>query len=708
VRIWPDKVANRLIVAAPKSKFPDIQKLITTLDTAKPQDVTVRVLPLKNASAEELVRELGPLYQKMGGKSVKEAVEIAANTRANSLVVLSSEINFKAIEKLITTLDTDEAQEKIMRAFTLKNADAEDVAKQLRDLQQDSQSSSSPFRIFYFSDYPSGGRGGPKKPTIVADRRRNTVIVQAPPAQMETLAKMIQTLDEPVEDDGLAPRIFRLKYVSASDIEDVLNELFMKKQQQRQYWDYYYGSPPEDTSDRQGRLFGKVRITSEPYSNSIIVSGNSTESLTAVEDMLKQLDVPSQAGDTTLRIGLKFAKATTVANSVNILFAKGGSPPLRPVAQPAQGNDASRPNQQPPSYSQSSFGLEQEQKEEGYFPWLGGQPESYYRSFDGRSAVLPVSDLVGRVRVVADRRSNSLLVTAKMHYFPQVIKLIDELDAPTPQVMIEAKIIEVASDFREKLGVRWSQDPTSFDAEDLDNAIAIKNTASYNKVFAGSALANSLQTGILDSSVNLNVLIQFLQKNIDSKVLAEPQINIADNEMGKLFVGSQVPFIDRSLQTDVGGLNQSFSYKDVGIILEVTPHINDDGEVALKIRAESSSIRPGEKVFGGLILDTRNFRTDLMVKNGQTIVLGGILQRAQQDTLRKTPFLGSIPGLGWLFKKKDNLAREVELMVFLRPQVIRTPEEAKRLKEEAEKKSPLIQKWDNENLENTQKKSETK
>jgi len=147
-------------------------------------------------------------------------------------------------------------------------------------------------------------------------------------------------------------------------------------------------------------------------------------------------------------------------------------------------------------------------------------------------------------------------------------------------------------------------------------------------------------------------------------------------------VGQQVPFIDKSQSTDVGALNQSFSYKDVGVILEVTPHINNTGDVALKIRAESSAIVPGQTLFGGAILDTRNFKTDLTAKNGETLVLGGIIQRQISDTLRKTPILGSIPGLGWAFKKKDRTSREVELMVFLRPKVVRTPEQARELKEE--------------------------
>ena len=712
VKIWPDKVSNRLIVAAQKSKFPEVRRLIDLLDTETPKDVSIRVLPLKNVSAEDLVRDLGPLYLKMSGKSAKDVIEVTASSRANSLIILSSEANFRIIDKLVATLDTEEAQEKVLRAFPLKNADAEEVAKQLLEINQD-QDGQSRFPYYIFSSSMMGGRSA-KKPTFVADRRRNTVIVQAAPSALGNIEKLIEALDAPVNDDSLAPRIFRLKYVSATDIEEVLNELFLKKQTQRNYYDPF-GNPARDTDSQSGagKLYGKVRITSESYANALIVTSSSLENLAAVEDVIKQLDTPSQAGETTFRVSLRFAKASTVANSINILFARGGAPPMRQVNQPGQsggGSAQQQQQQQQGNYSQASFGLEQETKEEGYFPWLGGQPETG-RSADGRNLVRPVSDLVGRVRVVPDQRSNALLISANLHLFAQVVKLIEELDAPTAQVLIEARIVEVSSDFMDKLGVRWSPDGSqTFTADDLDNSILGTGSANYLKGFGGltsvntpsasgvpQALAN-LRSGVLHGSVNMDFLIQFLRKTTDATVLASPQINIADNELGKLFVGQQVPFIDKSQSTDVGSLNQSFQYKDVGIILEVTPHINDTGDVALKIRAESSSIVPGQTLFGGAILDTRNFKTDVTAKDGETLVLGGIIQRQVSETLRKTPVLGDIPGLGWAFKKKDKQTRQVELMVFLRPKVVRTPAEARELLEEMDRKAPLIKKWREESL----------
>ena len=712
VRLWPDRSSNRLIVSAPKSKLAEVQRLIDILDTDQPEDVSVRSIPLKNVAATDLVRELAPIYQKMGGKNRKDTIEVGANDRSNSLIVLSSEANFRAIEKLVSSLDTEDAQEKVVQTFILKNADAQDAAKQLQELSRD-QDSSSRYPYYYFFSGSSSSDKGRKKMSVVADRRRNALVVQAPPAQMPGIEKMVQELDEPITDDSLAPKIFHLKYVSAVDIEDVLNELFLKKTQQRPYF-YFYDEEPQSVTDRDvGRLYGKVRITSEPYSNTIIVTSNSKENLAVVEEVLKQLDSPSEAGESTLRIGLRFAKASTVANSINILFAKNGSPPLRPVAQQGQQNtqQPQQQQQQQNSSSQAGFDLEQETKEEGYFPWLGGQPDNP-RTSDGRTTVRPVSDLVGRVRAVADQRSNALLISANVHYFPQVLKLIEELDAPTDQVLIEARLVEVSTDFLDKLGVRWSPDGSQvFTGDDFDNSFLATAKGNYQKGFGGTTTVNSppqtssgvlqslttLRSGVLSSTISMDFLVQFLRRTTDAKVLAEPQINIRDNETGRLFVGQQVPIPQYTQVSTIGSQNTSFTYKDVGVVLEVTPHINSSGDVELRIHAESSTVVPGQTVLGGSIFDTRNFRTDLTAKNGQTLVLGGIIQKQVTDTLRKTPILGDIPGLGWAFKKKDKTSHEVELMVFMRPKVTRTPEQNRDLLDEIYRKAPAVQQWDQEN-----------
>ncbi len=692
IRLWSDSATNRLIVSSPKTRIEEIRRLINILDSEKPTDVAIRVIPLNHVDSEELMREIAPLYRKLSGTSLKETIEVTSNSRSNSLIVLSNEANYQAMQELIKHLDNEDAQETTIKTFPLENADATDVAEQLRELYQGGSTSSS--RYTYVYNY-SRSNSSDDKPSFVADIRRNTVIVQAPPNAIPSIEEMIFSLDEPITDDSLVPRIYQLKFVSAVDIEEVLNELFINQQQERGYYDFfYYGGRSNNSSDSEsGRLFGKLKITSEPYSNSIIVTSNSAENLIVVENILKQLDVPSSAGETTLRVPLNFANAIKLANNVNILFAKGGSPALRQNQnQPNQNpNNNNNPNNQ--NGQQATFELEQEQEDDAYFPWLGGQQDSF-RGFGNQNATRPVSDLIGRVRAVPDARTNSLLITSNVHFLPQVLKLVNSLDTPTAQVLIEAKIVEVSKDFRDKLGTRWSPDGAQvFDADDLDGSFQANGFSQFTKVFAGTTAADALKTGVLDSTVNLDILVQFLRRNTDANVMAEPQINVADNELGKLFVGAQVPFISGSLNTREGGRNDSFQYRDVGIILEVTPHINNSEEVALKIRVESSNIRNGETLFGGAILDTRSFKTDMVVKSGETLVLGGIIQQEMSDIVRKVPLLGDIPILGYAFKKRDKVERDVELMVFLRPIVTRSFEDVQRLISEVDRKAPRIEAW---------------
>ncbi len=706
--IFVDEQANEIIITDYNDNIRAVGELIAALDTDKPEDVTVRVIQLKNVSAADLMKEIGPLYDKKNAKSLKDTVAVTADDQANALLILSSEANFRVIQQFVSSLDTEEAQQKIMRTFTLKNADAQDVAKQLQDLNQQQNIST---RYFYnFGNSSSGDNS--KKMTVVADRRRNAVIVQAPPAQMDSIETMISELDAPVSDDSLAPRIFAMKYANATDIEDVLNDLFLKKTVQRSYWDFF-DDTDNSTPDRDvGRLYGKVRITSEPNSNALIVTANSKENLEAVEQIINQLDRPPEAAESTLHIGLKFAKAADVANSINILFAKNGSPPLSATAQQNQQNNnnsqqSSQQQQQQTSSAETGFDLETETKIQGYFPWLGGQPDTV-RSGDTHT-VQPVSDLIGRVRAVADERSNALLISANVHFFPQMLKLIEDLDAPTDQVLIDARLVEVSSDFLDALGVRWSPNGSQvFTADDYDNSILATATAQYQRGVGANTTVNtpsvstvaqslaSLRSGVLSGSLSMDFLVQFLRRTTDATVLAEPQLNIRDNETGKLFVGQEVPVPDTTQISSVGSQNTSIKYKDVGVVLEVTPHINSMGEVELKIHAESSTVVAGQTVLGGAVFDTRNFRTDLTATNGQTLIVGGIIQRQVSDTLRKTPIVGDVPGLKWAFNKKNKTTQDVELMVFLRPRIIRNTEDAKVALAEVDAQAPQVKKYQDE------------
>jgi type II secretion system protein D len=706
--IVTDDRANLMVITDYNDNLAAANALIAALDVSKNDDVLVRVIKLQTVNAQDLAKQIQPLYQKLTAKQAKEIIEVSASTTANSLMVLSSQANFNEIEQFARALDTTNAQERTMQTFELKNADAQDVAKQLQDLGKDQDQSDSPYRIFYFGGNPNANDKA--KVSIVADRRRNAIIVQAAPSAMDGIAKTIAALDAPLNDNNLAPKIVPLENVNAGDIEDVLNELFLKKTTQRSYYDYIFGSGEQEENRDVGRLYGKVRITSEAASNVLIITANSQENLDAVLAIIKDLDKPSQAGDTTFHVKLNFGNAQKIANRINILFAKNGSQPLRQVNQQNPNNPQPQQQQQQNQQATPSaddFSLEQVVKEDPYYSWLGGSPDASGRTgTSDRTTERPVSDLVGRVRIVPDEATSSLLVTANVHLFTQVSKMIEDMDVPPPQVLIDAKLVQVSANYLNNLGVRFSPDGSqTFSGSDYQNSFLPHAGGSYVKGLGGNTSVNnpvgssgsvaqaitSLRSGVLDSTMSMDFLIQFLQQKADATVISEPQLTIADNDMGKLFVGKAVPIETGNVNPSVGGSSQSFTYRNVGVIVEVEPHINDNGDVALRIRAESSTI-DAQQILSQPVFDSAQYRTELTAKEGQTLVMGGIIQKTFNDTAYKTPILGSIPGLNYIFGKRDKNGTRTELLVFLRPKIVRTPQQAKEMFDEVTRKLPLVEK----------------
>jgi general secretion pathway protein D len=203
----------------------------------------------------------------------------------------------------------------------------------------------------------------------------------------------------------------------------------------------------------------------------------------------------------------------------------------------------------------------------------------------------------------------------------------------------------------------------------------------------------SLRSGVLTGNISVDFLIQFLQEKANATIISEPQLTISDNDMGKLFVGKSVPIGTGTVNPALGGSSQTITYRNVGVIVEVEPHINDSGDVQLRIRTESSTIEPTQ-INSNVVIDAAQFRTELTAKAGETLVLGGIIQKQISDTIYKTPILGDIPGFKYIFSKHDKSVQRTELLVFLRPKVVRTPEQARELLEEARKSMSLIREYE--------------
>jgi general secretion pathway protein D len=166
--------------------------------------------------------------------------------------------------------------------------------------------------------------------------------------------------------------------------------------------------------------------------------------------------------------------------------------------------------------------------------------------------------------------------------------------------------------------------------------------------------------------------VQFIARHFNTRILSDTTLTMDNNEEAELFVGAEIPFIEKSQITPEGTRADSFTYKPAGTTLKITPNINQEGKVVMNIFLEASQRRVGEVILGGEVLDTRRFDTMLAVEDGQTIVMGGIMREQEVEGTRGVPILKDIPFFRLVFGKRDTRQATTELVAFITPTVLRT------------------------------------
>ena len=629
VEVVPYKAANWLVVVVPKELTGKAKSLVDELDRARPQELQMRSLMLKYADARDLASQLTSLFRRRPEKRVRDMVEITADDRSGSLLVLSSAENFALIKDVVDELDTEESVQTMTKTYPLEYADAEDISEQMNSLysgmQQDYYS-----MMFY---YPR--RQQQARTRFVPERRTNSVIAIAKPSEFEKISKLIEKLDQPIDAEQVAPRIFRIRYVDAKEMTDVLNKIFGAEDTAGTsgYYDYMYGRYGS-TKEEVGRLYGKVRFVPETTTNSIIVTTNNKENFKIIAKFITDLDKFSPDAANTMVVTLKNAKASAVADQLNGLFAREGA--------------------RMPERRQT----EEEEARSTQFAWLYGSPQ--------KKEERAISNLIGQVRVVPDTRTNSLLVTTAVQNFELLKELIQKLDVESPKVQVRVRLVEITTTRESRIGTRFSSSQGAFSSSDFDNGLMSTFGVTWEDI-RGNA--------ILRGDVSVNLLVQFLQRHSDTRVLAVPTLVMNNNEPGDIFAGTEFLYPTTSQATPQGGVTQSFAPKTAGTKLKITPNINDIDKAVMKVELEASQIRAGEDIGGAPVIDKRLFNTELAVKSGDTMVVGGIVRNTDTEQIRRVPILGHIPVLGIPFRKKDSIHETVELVVFITPTVLRSSED---------------------------------
>ncbi len=277
--------------------------------------------------------------------------------------------------------------------------------------------------------------------------------------------------------------------------------------------------------------------------------------------------------------------------------------------------------------------------------------------------------------------TSHILVTDKEKKVEAMAMFIEQVDRMTPQILVEARIYDITSKNRLDLGVKWEGGTaTTYDA--LGNPDSATKTEPFaNAGFDGTiakteSTTGGLRFGWLSSSVDVDVLLRAQQENVDAKLLANPRILVLDNETAQMKIISEIPYQELQ-ESSMGGSIGSTAFREVGVELHVTPHLaKRDGMVRLHLKPVFSVVT-GEVQVAGIgvtypqpVVDRREADTKLLVKNGQTVVLGGLRKKHATKQINKVPLLGDLPLAGHLFRFKGEDIVDSELLVFITPWIV--------------------------------------
>ena len=322
-----------------------------------------------------------------------------------------------------------------------------------------------------------------------------------------------------------------------------------------------------------------------------------------------------------------------------------------------------------------------------------------------QKAVTPV--ISKNVQVVPDKATNTLVIMAEREDYKVLENIIKQLDVPRAMVYIEALIMEVNANKDFQLGVEWrgmkqvndttgafigsggagtSTNPGAYSIIDSIVTPATSTTSTTSTTFPNGFSLGVLGTGITIGGITfptIGAVIQAYKTDQDVSILSTPQIMTLDNEDAEINVGENVPYItqQQSSTTSTAVNYNTYEYKDVGVIMDITPHINQENFIRLKISLQSTKLTSAATSTTPTTLK-RTAKTTTVVKDNETIVMGGLVGDSTEDDVYRVPLLGDIPFLGWLFRTHSNTREKTNMYVFLTPHIVRTKQDADKIYQE--------------------------
>ncbi|MBB4816031.1 general secretion pathway protein D [Pseudomonas rhodesiae] len=428
----------------------------------------------------------------------------------------------------------------------------------------------------------------------------------------------------------------------------------------------------------------KINVVGDPRSNSIIIRAGSPERTELARNLIYKLDNAQSNPSNMHVVYLRNAQAGKLAQSLRGLLTgeseSGVSDEARNKLSAMGGNSL---NTTAGGAAQTGSGTP---TGSGVQP-VYGQTGAATTATSGTSAASDQNTAfsAGGVTIQADATTNTLLISAPDPLYRNLREVIDMLDQRRAQVVIESLIVEVGEDDATEFGVQWQAGNLggngAFGGVNLGGTGINGSPASKTTI---DVLPKGLNIGLVDGTVDipgigkvldLKVLARALKSKGGTNVLSTPNLLTLDNEAASIFVGQTIPFVTGSYVTGGGGTSnnpfQTVTREEVGLKLNVRPQISEGGTVKLDIYQEVSSLDARATVSAGAVTNKRAIDTSILLDDGQIMVLGGLLQDGYSQSNDAVPWLSDIPGLGALFRNQKRSVNKTNLMVFLRPYIIR-------------------------------------
>ena len=594
---------------------------------ARPTGPDVVTLNLVNTDIEGVVKVVGEITGKnfVLDPRVKGTVNIVSArpiSRALVYQVFLSAIRlqgFTAVEERGVVMIVPETDAKYYRSTPSDKPRVEDVV-QTRVFRLQHQSAAQVVPVLRPLI--------PTNNTITAYPSSNTLVVTDYASNLQRVERIIEAIDQPHDQE---PIIIRLQHASAIDVAQTVSRLLAEQAPAA-------GDPTQ-----------RFTVTADSRTNSLLAHVGSPARLLRVRQLVAMLDSPTSAGGNIHVIYLKNAVAVKVAEVLRAVYTGDAGAP----------SAAARPTATP----------------------LG----------QGAAAVAAPAAAMQPGIIQADAATNSIIITAPDAIYNNLRAAVEKLDVRRAQVYVEALIAEVTADKAAEFGIQWQSltglnksGTQGFGGTNFGTAGQNIIGIAQNPAAAGPGLNVGLVKGKITipgvgEVLNLNLLLRALQSDSNANILSTPTLLTLDNEEAKIVIGQNVPFITGQYAVSAAATTptpfQTIERKDVGLTLRIKPQVSEGGAIRMQIFQEVSTVTDATNA-SGLITNKRSVESTVLVDDGQIVAIGGLIQDNVIDGVEKVPGLGDIPLLGGLFRYNTRSHTKTNLMVFLRPVVLRSTQSA--------------------------------